>query len=375
MSTPQYINSDIACGSYSWCFDSMSDRHIYDFAGKVFDLFEKHETPPDPRSYMVLFSYVARCNKRIEEAIDDLISAGQRVDRNDIVRLYDELTDNHLQTNIQKDIGQNLEQNICAAGKLVEQSTHQNRKFQNALHQTSMNLGNADSTETLESITQRLMSENEEMLQSSLAVGEGLQRSREEIVRLNSQLRELEEMALRDPLTGIANRRAFDARLQEEIDAATSSRPLCLALLDIDHFKRINDLFGHPVGDRVLTKIADILREFENDDTFVARFGGEEFAILMANTDVYKAHNRLIRLRWQISDTSFLSEEDHKRLGFITASFGQSCFRQNRTAQQLVEIADRNLYEAKRAGRNTVVTEGLNEPTHETDNDPIAVPA
>ncbi|MEM9359360.1 MAG: GGDEF domain-containing protein [Pseudomonadota bacterium] len=342
-------------------FNSIDDRTVYGLAGRTFDLLHKHETPPDPRAYAVLFSYAAKSNDQIISAVEDLLSDDRLINRDRLVQLFDEHFNTNAQANFQKNISQELAQNISEVDELVGKGADQSRKFERVLHQTNLTLDSIGTPDEIKRVTHRLMDENKEMMESNLKLGEGLLRSLDEINNLTSRLNELEAMALRDPLTGLPNRRAFDTQFKEEAECASSGRPLCVALMDIDHFKRVNDLFGHPTGDRVLIKMSEILSAFAQDDKFVARLGGEEFAILMPNTDISNAHNKLVSLRWQISKTKFLSQEDHKRLGFISASFGQSVYKKGQTTKQLLECADRKLYEAKRAGRNTVSTEGISK--------------
>ncbi|MEM9360194.1 MAG: GGDEF domain-containing protein, partial [Pseudomonadota bacterium] len=322
-----------------YSFNSFDDRTVYGLAGRTFDLLHKHETPPDPRAYAVLFSYAAKSNDQIVSAVEELLSDDRLINRDHLVDLFDEHFNTNDQAEFQKNISQELAQNISEVDELVGKGADQSRKFERVLHQTNQTLDSIGTPDELKSVTHRLMDENREMMESNLRLGEGLLRSLDEINNLTNRLNELEAMALRDPLTGLPNRRAFDTQFKEEVECAAASRPLCVALMDIDHFKRVNDLFGHPAGDRVLIIMSEILRAFAQDDTFVARLGGEEFAILMPNTDISTAHNKLVSLRWQISKTKFLSEEDHKRLGFISASFGQSVYKTGRTAKQLLECA------------------------------------
>jgi diguanylate cyclase (GGDEF)-like protein len=158
-----------------------------------------------------------------------------------------------------------------------------------------------------------------------------------------------------DALTGLFNRREFDARLKGESQRARRyEKSFTLLLLDIDHFKRVNDSYGHPAGDDVLKALAGILsKQFRDVDT-VARYGGEEFAVILPETSGTPAKQVAERVRRAIASAPF-QLPDGREIG-ITASIGVSSFPScGATPQDVVEHADQALYTAKEAGRNRVV--------------------
>ena len=162
---------------------------------------------------------------------------------------------------------------------------------------------------------------------------------------------ELERMALQDELTGLGNRRALDLRLAEMVDAArTGNNPLVVVVLDLDHFKRVNDVFGHAVGDRVLGQVARLLRDHTRPDDVVTRTGGEEFVIAMPNISGPDAFDVCERLRLRISDFQWGAIAPELS---VTLSAGIAC-APDFDAKRLVERADLAMYRAKRAGRNRV---------------------
>jgi len=162
---------------------------------------------------------------------------------------------------------------------------------------------------------------------------------------------ELERMALQDELTGLGNRRALDLRLAEMVDAArTGIDPLVVVVLDLDHFKRVNDVFGHAVGDRVLGQVARLLRDHTRPDDVVTRTGGEEFVIAMPNISGPDAFDVCERLRLRVSDFQWGAIAPELS---VTLSAGIAC-APDFDAKRLVERADLAMYRAKRAGRNRV---------------------
>ncbi len=190
-------------------------------------------------------------------------------------------------------------------------------------------------------------------------LGEKLQ----EITSLQSRL---QDKAQRDPLTGLHNRRFLDDALERELAACTGTgAPLALVLIDIDRFKRINDTYGHPAGDEMIRRLADLLRERVRDAGLIAcRYGGEEFLMMLPDTPVSEAMDMAEELRATFESLQVVSGG---RVMRTTLSIGVAgCPDHARDAQPLVLRADQALYEAKLRGRNRVVRAG---------STPSAVPA
>lgn len=164
------------------------------------------------------------------------------------------------------------------------------------------------------------------------------------------QQRHLRKLSDTDELTGLANRRRLMQRLKEEMSGARRhDRPLSLLLLDLDHFKRINDTWGHLKGDQVLKQLAQLCCNALRGEDLVARLGGEELAVLLPCTAIDPAMQLAERLRAAIADGDFGITQ-----GRVTASIGVAEHREDDSIDAFIERADRGLYAAKRAGRNRV---------------------
>ncbi|MDA8174219.1 MAG: GGDEF domain-containing protein [Nitrospiraceae bacterium] len=161
------------------------------------------------------------------------------------------------------------------------------------------------------------------------------------------------DVATKDPLTGLHNRRFFDARLIDEVErAGRYGSGLSLIMCDIDHFKRINDNYGHPVGDNVLWFVANILRKNLRKTDVLARYGGEEFAALLINTEYEQAFSIAEKLRCSIENGLFRHLDGCLK---VTLSFGVSILGNGSlTSEALIRSADTALYKAKTQGRNRV---------------------
>jgi diguanylate cyclase (GGDEF)-like protein len=171
----------------------------------------------------------------------------------------------------------------------------------------------------------------------------------------NLQLREtLRERSIRDPLTQLFNRRFLEESLEIALlHAARNTKPLSVALIDIDHFKRFNDTFGHDAGDRVLKSIADLLRAFFRASDICCRNGGEEFTIILPDSSLQNAVVRANALRTEVKRLNL--SYDGQNLGSITVSIGVATFPEHGSSSEaLLKTADRCLYQSKASGRDVV---------------------
>lgn len=190
--------------------------------------------------------------------------------------------------------------------------------------------------------------------------------------QLNDELTRVRLLSLTDELTGLPNRRAFLRRIEDEVARVQRyGFPLSLALIDLDHFKQVNDKYGHAGGDEVLQMYSkNILSIFRHHD-LVARYGGEEFAVLLPNTDaegsmraLTKVRNRALETRWQVNGDM---------IPVPTFSSGVSLYKPGETASAFIERADKALYRAKRLGRNRVEMDATYQNESETAEPDIPV--
>lgn len=162
----------------------------------------------------------------------------------------------------------------------------------------------------------------------------------------------MKDLAMRDGLTELFNRRIFDETLAQKVKFP-DMRPVSLLIIDLDNFKQVNDTFGHQAGDQVLKTFAKILKESCRGQDMVARFGGEEFAIILSQTKIATAHAIAQRIRNRLSKTVFTFDSRQLQMtasiGVATCQQGNSIFTAN-----LVKQADRALYQAKKSGKNRV---------------------
>lgn len=171
---------------------------------------------------------------------------------------------------------------------------------------------------------------------------------------LAAALLRIGELATRDELTGCLNRRAILERMPEELArCARSGNPVSIVLLDLDHFKQINDAFGHAAGDSVLRGFAQLARSGLRTDDALARWGGEEFLLLLGNTDTHQAEPCVRRLLVSIAQARFSCLGSDT---VVTCSAGIAQYKSGETIEEVVERSDQALYRAKHDGRNRLMT-------------------
>jgi diguanylate cyclase (GGDEF)-like protein len=191
-----------------------------------------------------------------------------------------------------------------------------------------------------------LLAESFNLMASQLEEFAFRQRQQQNELRSHNEL--LARLSVTDALTQVGNHRAFQEHLHAQISlAARKGLPLCLMLIDVDHFKQYNDTYGHLQGDMVLREVARLLTENVRTYDFVARYGGEEFAIILPDTDIGTATVVAERVRQVIERHPFPNRQ-------VTVSIGLASWRAGVDSSALIQEADKALYEAKRSGRNRV---------------------
>lgn len=217
-----------------------------------------------------------------------------------------------------------------------------------------MTIGDISERKQLEAAVRRASEELEQRVEERTQELTRANRNNEALLaHLQTQRLELERLSREDPLTRLSNRRYFDERLSEEIQRAQRfATPLAVAMLDLDHFKQVNDRFGHAVGDAVLRETAELLRRECRTIDAIARYGGEEFALALPGSDLTAAFSvsERIRCAFECFDWNALVPDLR-----VTISAGISLWTAGSSADDLLAQADAKLYEAKRQGRNRVM--------------------
>ena len=332
--------------------DTVNDsRNYLRFA---LELIGKHGLPTDPLNYCVWYEYATGKNDCLNAAIDSYLgkngSFTEKISRKIFTQCIAE--DDQKVTELVRDqlktIFADIINELHSTDRNYTQSSQNLAKINQSLVPS---LSGAD----VHAIVGKIKQEITRLQSTNLTFKEQLQQASREIDELKSKLARYREEALKDPLTRIDNRRGFEKKLTDVIsDADNNGNSLCLIIADIDHFKRINDTHGHLVGDNVLRMVASTIKESVKGRDFVARIGGEEFAVLLPDTPMDGALKLANDIRLAFEQLDLKKRNSGESLGQITLSFGATVYRPNEVSEDFVNRADEALYQSKKTGRNKV---------------------
>ncbi len=246
--------------------------------------------------------------------------------------------------------------------KNIEELSSETGDYHDKIGSYSEQIQHADNIESLNQLLAELMQDTQKMQSSALssrseflAVRAEVVAAQDRIMQLESELSDMSEKVQEDHLTGTLNRRGLDTAFERESARVVRQQTsLCLAVLDIDDFKKLNDTYGHSVGDDALVYLVEAIKNATRSEDVVARFGGEEFIILLPDTELDLAVSILTRIKRNLTKKFFLYE--NKRL-LITFSAGVAKYRIGETEDELVTRADNVMYQAKSHGKNQVFSE------------------
>lgn len=327
------------------------------YASSAFDLLKRSNIPPYPQFYELFYTYATGVNPTLNNRINSIFRDGLAPSTDMAATLYEEFLKSDVNDRI-TDVSERMNASINAVNDAIGTALTSAATFSGSLETASEGLQHAESPTMLRALAEHLLGETRSMQDTNSALEHQLQASRDDIQALQQDLDHARRESMLDPLTKIANRKSFDDGLDAAIAAATGgSDPLCLMMIDIDHFKTFNDTYGHQTGDQVLRLVAMLLKSNIKGKDLAARYGGEEFIAILPSTDVEGAVIAAENIRRAIQAKELLKRSTNEKLGRITASFGVAAFHPADTATSLIERADRCLYAAKHAGRNRVISE------------------
>jgi diguanylate cyclase len=321
---------------------------------QMLPLMMQHNVPVDPMNYAVWYHYVAGTSVDLNKAIDTLIREQKPFDSNTTLNLYKTHICNASVESFEK-INSNLLRLITQTTLAVIATTEKASAAGDNFNVKLKELKTADNETNLKSILFEIILETTQLAEASKALKNQLDDANKEMEQLRNELTHVREVANTDGLTGLLNRWAFDKALGELVEN-TNAKNACLVMMDIDHFKRVNDSFGHLVGDKVLKYFATLLKKYVAEHHHVARYGGEEMAIIMPDTTLTEAFYLIEQIR-KVLDKSQLKHKGEETIGKVTVSAGIASLRAADTAYTFIDRADNALYRAKETGRNKVVTE------------------
>ncbi len=321
------------------------------------NLITKYNLPVNPVNYTVWYEYVSGKNVKLKKAIDHLIKQEKVINSKSVETFYqkyvadgDRLIVSKLLTKISlmlKDI----------TGHVTETEGDLAGHGQN-LGELATQIGEVNDFNQIKIIVDQMLIETKELLTSGKRLQTRMKISSEDLKQLQQELEKSQQEAQTDVLTSLINRRGLEKKFElERIRACQNNSPFSIIMVDIDHFKRVNDSFGHLVGDSLLRSIARLLKEHLRRNDIAARYGGEEFLILLTETGIDGAMAVGEKIRKALSTKEWKLKETGKTMGKITVSMGVALYNLNEPEKDFIKRADDALFMAKEKGRDRICSQ------------------
>lgn len=316
-------------------------------------LMSKHADGFKPISYAVWYEYVAG-NEALRQEIDANIQNGARLTTAVTFDLYKRYMIDRVEMAVNNARSGLLDVLGKMKGTLVDANSRASG-FNEDIESFSRSIAASDDRAELMANVGEMLERARSMSEAFNSIRANVSAGQQDIDRLTDELDRMRLEAQTDPLTSLLNRRGFDTALKAMMERAVQDQSeLSLLMVDIDHFKRVNDSYGHLFGDQVIRGVAQAIKSLVKGRDIGARFGGEEFTVLLPNTGLEGAKVVAGNIRALVERSKIRRNNSNEAIGNLTVSVGVATWQSGETGESLVDRADRALYEAKRGGRNRV---------------------
>ncbi|MBR0783548.1 GGDEF domain-containing protein [Bradyrhizobium iriomotense] len=337
--------------------DASFDDPDYDYAasiaGRAMRSMAEQRIAPTPVNFAVWYQYFAGSHDDLRNAVDLLIDHNRPFDARTNQNLFETYVAPQVSA-VVADTSERLQTLMGAAKEFLATAIADNHSQMQAISEVA---DQGKSGVDPKALVAQLMNELARAATRATRLEAGFAEKARELDVIRDSLSKSEERARTDTLTGLANRRALDEFLRKAQVTADWGEPLSVLLLDIDHFKTINDSFGHGVGDQVLRLMAKVLREKVRAQDLPARYGGEELIAVLPGADLATCAEIAEHIRRAIAECTITRRSTGETLPPISVSIGVAQYRSSEAIVDFIERCDRALYLAKGGGRNRVVTE------------------
>jgi len=324
-------------------------------ADRALEKLSKERMAPTPENYALWYTYFAGYQPDLNRVIDQMVKNGQPFTPlrcEDLVKRFFRFD---AEAYAVRSAGDRTQEAISKVLKTIKTTLSDTGRTQGVVENLQSTLDQPVTMDRLRTIVAGVVVEVRTMVTEQEQLRQQLDQASNELVTLRANLDTVRRQAETDALTGIANRRAFDQALKQAVAGAVRDRvPLALLLIDIDHFKKFNDSYGHSLGDQVLKVVARLLAQTTEERGTPARYGGEEFAIVLPRSTLAEAMAVAETIRTTIASKQIASRDGSQNYGTITLSVGVAQYIVNESVGSLIDRADGALYKAKSAGRNRV---------------------
>jgi diguanylate cyclase len=334
---------------------SHSKTESAEYLRQALPLMSKHDAPFHPISYAVWYEYVSGMNRSLNAAVDALSTHGIPLTGKDVEALF-----NRHVADVTSETASSITHEFQRIISGVAVSTGQAAKEAGHFGQTLLDIEKNSALPGATIDIKALITSTQAMQASTNSLKAKLAESQHEIESLREEVTRARDASLLDTLTGLTNRGGFDQALNSCLDSLTSedandstAQP-CLLMCDIDHFKAVNDTYGHLFGDKVIRAIAQVIRDHVKGRDTAARYGGEEFVVLLPNTPLEGAHALAEKIRRTIEGGRIKKGGSEDATAKVTISLGVARYVPDESIVSFIDRADKALYTAKHMGRNQV---------------------
>ena len=320
------------------------------------ELIRDYGPSASPRSYAVWYSYVSAEHPLMNDAVKRLIAQNGSLSEFNVDELHETYLNGRRLSEAAGATSATMLSEIESIIEVLELSLGSTAQYGESLRALTQDLtAGTPNRGRLREIVANLVAVTREVAVNNRTLEARMRESHNEIESLRETLEATRIESLTDTLTGLANRKHFEDSLRMLVEGAGKQGVACLIVLDIDMFKGFNDRYGHLTGDQVLRLVAIVMRETVGPGATLARFGGEEFGIVLPGSDRAAARAVADRVRTHVAGRELVKRSTGESLGKVTVSLGVAEYRRGDTAISLLERADLCMFAAKRAGRNRVV--------------------
>lgn len=325
-----------------------------EIARLVFPLMTRLKIPMTPLNYALWYEYHLARSQELVDALSKIESGQEAYDAETARNLFLRHVAGAGLATLQR-VEMEVRRLLADIVQIIVDAGLELSRYSAVLGSCSRRLENADDLRDIRKLVRTILDDTRNVSESNSQVASALKDRAQEIDQLRAELEKVRQEAVRDPLTGLANRRAFDERLAESLDDTLQQlKNICLMMIDIDHFKTVNDKHGHQIGDKILQFIGTVLKKNFKGKDLVARFGGDEFAVIIENAPRAGVLHTAETIRQQIESSQLKRTDTGEPLGQITVSIGYDCLRADDSPAKVLDRADKALYDAKQEGRNRV---------------------
>jgi diguanylate cyclase len=345
-------------GSGAYMIFSETFETALAYAKAALDHLVERAVPPTPNNFMVWYVYSSGGSLELKREMDRIIEHNEPFTPERSLDLFERYFGTVAETQALRETSQRLESAVAQLVGFLSKAGVNTAHYGETLRSASGQLRDSNKIEDIRSVVASVLAETKKMAEQHRQLQYELTSSAREMSQLRENIVSARREAQTDALTGIANRKFFEQRIEENVrDAMRTGDDLCLLMLDIDHFKKFNDTYGHQLGDQVLRLVAKTFTECIKGRDTAARYGGEEFVVLLPHTSVANAVKLADHLRLTVAGKMIVNRQTGKSLGQITLSIGVAQYRANEPVAKFIQRADKALYKAKGSGRNRVVAE------------------